>query len=378
MVSTKIFARIKQLRKDGTASIYLQVIIDCETRLYHTGNYVKPELWDGSRVKSKHKLALEINNANDRFKSKADNVILQLRNQNKQETFENFEYRFLDKNENATNDYYKFALQHIELYKKSYAPQTYKQLQTEITKLKKFRASLTFDEIDHNFMKSYELYMMNTLNNAPNTIAKTFKKIKMFVNKAYSEGAISENQIESYKIKFAKTNRTYLDMEELMVLEDMFHKNAINEHLHNTLQWFLFSCYTGLRYTDILNLNYTDISNDYILLVMGKTNDQIMIPLIDKAKKLIDQPQQSGKVFNVYTNQKCNEYLKLIMVHANINKTVSFHTARHTFATISLNLGIPVHVVSKLLGHADLKTTQIYAKLFEKTKFDQMDKWNKM
>jgi len=378
MISSKIFLRKEAVKKDGTAPLYLQVIIDRKKKIYHTEFFVKPENWDGARVKSKHKLSMEINNFLDNFKVKADNTLLQLRKADKPINFDNFESLFLEQTESQTNDFYAYALNYIEAYKKNYTDSSYKMLISEINKLKRFKPTLNFDEVNYDFMSRYEVYMMNTLNNQPNTIAKSFKKIKMIINVALKNGVISVNPVTSFKIKTVPTSRSYLSMEEVKILEDIFHKNEINNHLHNTLQCFLFACYTGLRYDDILNLNYKDISNDYILLIQGKTNTQITIPLIDKAKHLIDQTQHNGRVFTVYTNQKCNEYLKFIMIHANINKRVSFHTARHTFATISLNLGIPIDVVSKLLGHSDLKTTQIYAKLFEKTKFDQMDKWNKM
>jgi len=374
-----MYLRSNVVRKDGTSSINLMLIIDGKTKLYNTNYSVRPDQWDGARVKSKHKLAMQINNMLDEMKVKADNVILQLIKDKVTVTKENFENAYFKNNENEISnlDFYEVCLNYIELYKKNYKYQTHKQHLTEISKLKKFKPTLTFEEVNLRFMDDYELYMINTLNNAPNTVAKTFKNIKMFMNLALSKGVIQENPIVNYKLKKVKTTRTYLSMEEVATLEDIYMRNELSNTLHTTLKCFLFSCYTGLRYQDILHLDYTDITNEYILLVLGKTNEQITIPLIDNAKGLIDQSQKSGKVFTVFTNQKCNDYLKLIMLHAKINKSVSFHTARHTFATISLNIGIPMEVVSKLLGHADLKTTMIYAKLFEKTKFDQMDKWNK-
>jgi len=378
MITLKIFLRTDAVKNDGTAPLYLILTIDRKKKRYHTNYFIKPEYWDGERIKPKHKLSIEINNFLDNFKIKADNALLQLRKEDKQLNFENFESLFLQEKGTANNDFYAYALNYLEVYKKTYTQGTYEKIYYDLQKLKRFKPTLTFDEINYDFFCKYEAYMLNTLNNQTNTIAKSLKIIKRFISIAVKNGTLKVDPVSSYTIKTAPTSRTYLSVEELNLLEDLFLKNEINNSLRNTLQCFLFACYTGLRYDDILNLDYKDISTGYILLVQGKTNVQITIPLIDKAKILIDQSKHSGKVFTVYTNQKCNQYLKLIMILANINKMVSFHTARHTFATISLNIGIPIEVVSKLLGHADLKTTQIYAKLFEKTKFDQMDKWNKM
>ena len=148
--------------------------------------------------------------------------------------------------------------------------------------------------------------------------------------------------------------------------------------MKNTLKCFLFSCYSGLRYQDLFNLKYSNIADGFIDIEMEKTNETLRIPLSSKALKLIghEKHKTTDKVLNVYTNQKVNDYLKVGLTLAGIKKNMSFHCSRHTFASISLNLNIPLNVVSKLLGHNDLKTTLIYAKLDEQTKVDEMKKWD--
>ena len=109
---------------------------------------------------------------------------------------------------------------------------------------------------------------------------------------------------------------------------------------------------------------------------MHKTKDSEYVPLIEKSKHLIGTGFNNQRVFKVSANQVANRNLKDIMTGAGIKKDISFHCARHTFATVGISLGIPIEVISKLLGHKDLQTTQIYAKVMDHVKIMQMDKWN--
>jgi site-specific recombinase XerD len=139
---------------------------------------------------------------------------------------------------------------------------------------------------------------------------------------------------------------------------------------------FLFMCYTGLSYSDLKNLNYNQIYQSIgkkriIKLQRHKTDEHCMVPLMDKAEALIskykEHPSKSNQdiVLPVISNQKMNQYLKLIMQLAGINKLITCHVARHSFATNSLEYNIPIETVSRMLGHTNIKTTQIYAKITE-------------
>jgi len=114
----------------------------------------------------------------------------------------------------------------------------------------------------------------------------------------------------------------------------------------------------------------------FIRITMHKTKDPVSIPLIDKAAKMISEGFEAQKVFRVPTNQVSNRFLKEISELAGIKKQITFHVSRHTFATNSITLGIPVEVVSKLLGHTNIKTTMIYSKVVDSVKVHYMDRWN--
>ena len=219
--------------------------------------------------------------------------------------------------------------------------------------------------------------MRTELNNKTNTVGKTLKKIKALLQVAYKKGIIQKIEISSYKLKYEKTNRTFLSTVEVNQMEELLSKD-IPGQIINTVKCFLFCCYTGLRYADLFNLKYSNIIDNSIEIQQQKTDHFLRIPLSQKALKFIDQQKlpTKEKIFNAYTNQKMNDYIKVAALMIDMKKSISFHCARHTFATIALNLGLPLNVVSEFLGHTDLKTTLIYAKLLEKTKIAEMSKFD--
>ncbi|UJH92093.1 site-specific integrase [Antarcticibacterium sp. 1MA-6-2] len=177
-----------------------------------------------------------------------------------------------------------------------------------------------------------------------------------------------------YSFKFEKNDRQFLTERELHILEET---KFTSESLERVKDMFLFSCYSGLSYTDLKELTTDQIvkgidGKDWIYTKREKTQQSVKIPLLECAKDIIKKYQEqvfkeAKKVFPVISNQKINKYLKDIIDSIGIRKKITFHSARHTFATvITLSNGVPIETVSKLLGHKKLSTTQIYARVLEK------------
>ncbi|MCD4794937.1 MAG: site-specific integrase [Bacteroidales bacterium] len=174
-----------------------------------------------------------------------------------------------------------------------------------------------------------------------------------------------------------------MNIAKLNKLEKLYYENNLDNRQLNVLRYFLFVCYTGLRYTDIKNLKYSHIKKrlfiegeiQFIELKMHKTKLNVSVPIIEKAKKLMPKKvARNHLVFRVLSNQKTNQYLKEIIKIAGIEKNITFHSARHTLATTGLEMGIPIKVVSKILGHTEIKMTQIYAKVNDGLKYREMMK----
>jgi integrase len=162
--------------------------------------------------------------------------------------------------------------------------------------------------------------------------------------------------------------RGYLTDEEIEKIEKFASKSK-REVLIKVANWFLFGCYTGLRYADVRNFDKKKIVGDRIILRTEKKKKDVSIKLHPKLKSVLDKIDPY-----VFTNQKMNEYLKIIAEHCEIEKNLTFHLARHTFAVYFLNHGGSMETLSKLLGHSSLKTTSIYGRITDIRIDSEMDK----
>ena len=190
----------------------------------------------------------------------------------------------------------------------------------------------------------------------------------------YQNNWIEKDLVIFYKGKFQEVNVNFLTEEEIRTIKN---KDFIGKGLNLVRDIFIFSCYTGLAYVDIFNLTNEQITigvdgNLWIITNRQKTGTNSNIPLLPIAEEIIKKYENhplvsnSGKLLPVYSNQKVNEYLKTIADNCNINKKLTFHCARHTFATtITLSNNVPIESVSKMLGHKSIKTTQHYAKILD-------------
>ena len=212
-------------------------------------------------------------------------------------------------------------------------------------------------------------------------MSKSLRSLRTFINIAMRYGLIKTNPFKYITIKKVDGKRDFLSAEELSKLSDAYISNKIiDEQEKEVLQYFLFSCYTGLRYSDLKMLKTSSIKNNILHINMHKTNCLVSIPLSQKALQLLPNKinSESDYVFRVYCNKVTNRVLKQVGKRYGIPKKLTCHVARHTFATVSIILGIPIEVVSKLLGHSSLKTTQIYAKIVDSVKEREMEKWDKL
>lgn len=196
-----------------------------------------------------------------------------------------------------------------------------------------------------------------------------------------SNGWLSKDPFLSYKAKLKVVERPYLTKEEIQAI---YEKEFASERLNQVRDIFLFSCYTGLAYVDVKKLSKSHVNigidgDRWIFTHRQKTDTSTRVPLLPLAQELIlkyeGHPEcvNSNVLFPVLSNQKMNSYLKEIVNVCGINKELTFHIARHTFATtVTLSNGVPIESVSKMLGHTNIKTTQHYAKILDKKVSDDM------
>jgi integrase len=200
------------------------------------------------------------------------------------------------------------------------------------------------------------------------------KKLKKIVRICVANDWMTKDPFKSYRITTQETFRNFLLMGEL---ENLIVKQFLISRLDQVRDIFVFSCYTGLSYGDVIKLTPSDISlgidgDKWIFTKRNKTDTPSRIPLLPIAGALINKYSQNpkavalGRLFPTISNERLNSYLKEIAVSCGINKELTFHCARHTFATtVTLTNGVPIETVSKMLGHRSLRTTQLYAKILD-------------
>ena len=228
------------------------------------------------------------------------------------------------------------------------------------------RDKIKFKHIDEHWLKKFQGYLINML--ATNSVVTYMNVLKAILNRAVREKLIIINPFTYFKIlKEERVHIEHLTINEIQALADT--ENSNNE----IKRYFLFACYTGLRISDIKNLKWENIKGSSIEYRQKKTNEVNYIPLSHVAlqqlyidEKILNLPE--NYVFKLPGEVTINTNLKRWAKKAGVNKRITTHVARHTFATISLTYGSDLYTVSKLLGHTDIKHTQRYAKVIDSLK----------
>lgn len=235
-------------------------------------------------------------------------------------------------------------------------------------------------QLNYGFICDFEQFLRTYKNKkkqlmlSNNGVMKHLERLKKMVNLAIKLEWMINNPFNQFHLRFDKYDREYLTERELKLIENTHYNNS---RLERVKDCFIFSCYTGLSYVDVKELSLNQITrgidgNYWIFTKREKTNETIKIPILPRALEIIDKYKitserlNNEKVLPLCSNQKANSYLKEIAKDCGIYKNVTFHVARHTFATtVMLSNGVPIETVSKLLGHTKLSTTQIYARVVE-------------
>lgn len=240
-----------------------------------------------------------------------------------------------------------------------------------ISSLKNFHpAPLRFNDITPQFAEGFKEYLLEK--HSQNTAWLYLNTFKTALNLAVKNGILMTNPAKNVTIKMRDTERSHLTSEELKVIE------ATPCNYPEIKRAFLFACYSGLRISDIVRLEWKsiDLVSNTISIRQKKTDSMLYIPLLDDAKRILGTPG-SGLVFDLPTEAYINRKLKTWVSEAGISKDISFHCARHTFAIMALEAGIEINVIQVLLGHSILSTTMIYAKVNPKVLQGAADRLNR-
>jgi site-specific recombinase XerD len=274
-----------------------------------------------------------------------------------------------------------------ELVGKEFSEGTYKKFRSALVSIRNFiswkfkREDIFLTELDHVFITDYEFYLKTQQCMQHNSAMNNLKKLRKIIRQCVANKWLDADPFTHYKMRFNKTNRNYLHKDELATLAD---KKFFAQRLDQVKDIFLFSCYTGFSYSDVMKLTKNDISvgidsEMWIFTTRTKTDSDSRVPLLPMAKKILEKYKDhpcavvSNRLLPQLSNQRLNSYLKEISDQCGFNKELTFHCARHTFATtVTLSNGVPIETVGKMLGHTSLRTTQQYARILDRKVSDDM------
>lgn len=249
---------------------------------------------------------------------------------------------------------------------------TKENLLTTITVLQEFRPGLDFKDITYTFLKDFEVHLKEK-GNSVNTVAKHMRQLRTLVNEAINQGYIPSDAypFRKYKIKQEKGRKEFLTPDELKRLENL----DVDKKLRHVLDAFLFCCYTGLRYSDFCQLTPENIirvnGKRWLYFKSVKTDVEIRLPLHllfeGKALAVLERYDIVTDFAKIGPNSEANKYLAQLAAFARIRKHITYHTARHTCATLLVHQGVPITTVQKLLGHASVRTTEVYSEVLSNT-----------
>jgi integrase len=241
--------------------------------------------------------------------------------------------------------------------------------------IKKFQQTpIPLTSVNSMWINNFKNYLDSII--SINSVATYLNALKAVLNRAVAENLILKNPF-SIKIKTQFREKVYLTEEEVIKIGQVKKLTAKQEHSRLA---FLFACFTGLRISDLKKLKWSniDINKRNMSLMQEKTSDFVYIPLSETCIVILKQLQKTSEyVFSFISNVQTQTYdfhLKAIIKKARINKNVTSHTARHTFATMALTRGADLYTVSKILGHSDIKVTQVYGKIIDSKKDDVANK----
>lgn len=401
MATVKVILRIDKKNKQGECPLFLRVTKFRRKQMVSLKIYLKEKEWNKTlcQVKKSHPNSVRLNAFISKKKANAEAEIVTAETKN--QTVDSKSLMSKIKGGDRT-DFFIFAQRHLDTLKYGKQIGSYRKAKSVIEKLKAYYKSeiLFIDEVSYTFLKDYNDYLRDTLKNNSTTVHSNFKVIHTILNEAVSEGLLSRDNhpFVKFKIKAGTTTRAYLIDEEIKAIATLDLESKPKMKIPRDM--FIFACYAGgVRISDLLQLRWRDIYEGRMNIQTKKTGSLQVVKLTEKANMILESyknttTKETDFVFPYISSEKeidtpdklhdmiskktalVNKYLKEIAEKAEISKHVSFHVSRHTFATSALRKGVRIEYVSKLMGHSNIKETQIYAKVINEELDKAMDVFN--
>lgn len=367
------------------ALIYIRITVNGQRAEISIKRSVDPLRWDSlaNRMKGNKEDAREVNSLIDNLILKLNRIYTKLLERDEVITARRIKFIFDGSDEKKKTLLEAFSQHNEKMQQRvgiDFSKSTYTRYKTTYDHICEFlkyqyRASdVTLHQIQYSFVTHLEHFLKVVRKCNHNSTQKYIRNFRKIINMSVKNDWLDKDPFTSYRVKLKDTKRVFLNKEELNALEG---KEFGIERLEQVRDVFVFCCYTGLSYVDVERLSNKEIVRGldgelWISLERTKTGSPSNVPILPKAMKLIDKYRDNPKMIAddrllpVISNQRINSYLKEVADLCGVEKKLTFHSARHTFATtVTLSNGIPIETVSSMLGHKNFKTTQIYAKVVQ-------------
>ena len=373
------FLKRDKQKKDGNVPVYCRITIDGKEARFGMKKYIDPKLWNITEGKANGKSAesSEINALLEKTKAGIHKIYRDVQERENAVSAEKVKNIFLGIDSKqymllkAFDEHVeeKFNLIGKRIVKSTYHRYYYLRVRLSEFLTEKYHLSdIPLREINYQFIRDFEIYLLTVRGNKQSTIAQYLINLKKVVELAYKNEWIFRNPFINYKIEDEKSERGYLTQREVEILMNW----KLDRKLELTRDVFIFCCFTGLSYIDVFKLNKEQIhlsidSQQWIMGKREKTDMDYFIPMMEIPKKILEKYKshifKNGKLLPVKGSLTVNRHLKEIAEICGIKKHLTFHLSRHTFATLTMSKGVSLESVSKMLGHKNIQTTQIYAKM---------------
>lgn len=388
MATIKIIQRLSKIKKNGEAPLYIRITKNRRTKFISLQVYVVPKDWDSDteQVKKSYPESVRVNRFLAQKRADAISAALDLETSEPSVSSSKIKQQISG---TGGLDFIQYANSYLSHLKSNSKVGTHDKATAVISKLKTYLNGtyLSFSDLTVTFLHEYQRYLKDELGNSTNTVHSNLKVIRRIINQAIDEELFpfERNPFHRFKLKWEKPKKEFLIEDEINRLEDLDLPEGSKLRLHRDM--FIIACYVGgLRISDLVFLKRKSYDGERILIYTEKTNELVNLLVMGKAKELVDQyatdtQKPDDFVFPCFqtadtslteelkfkikssVTAHINTDLKKIATRACIDKRLTFHTARHTYATWALRKGLRPEHVQKLMGHASIKTTMQYAKI---------------
>lgn len=383
IIYSLVYNRKKNLNKRGVALVQVEAYLNRKKKYFSTKVYLRPDQWDAKKLLVKnHPNADALNRLIYEFMAMIEKRELELWQQSKPITLEILKEVLSEQQEQEDKSSFIPFFKH-EVMTSNLKESTKRNHLSTLALLQDFKKNVTFSDLTFEFVSSFE-YFLQSKGYHTNTIAKHMKHLKRHINVAINKEYmdIQKYAFRKYKIKTVENGHTHLSPEELEKMETLQLTGRYMKY-QKTLDAFLFCCYAGMRYSDFVNMKLENIiemhQETWLIYKSIKTGTEVRLPLYllfnGKGIRILNKYQADLQdFFHLRDNSNVNKELIIIARLAGLSKKVSFHTARHTNATLLIYNGVNITTVQKLLGHKSVKTTQIYTNVMDMTIISDLEK----